>query len=351
MYSATPSKDRDEQRRKPKRIPNYSSKREQYRLMVLVAAVMLVVVLMSEAGKPKNWAWMWGNEGPQNAEVAQDNLAVDEIDTRLLPENDPIENDPHLIPLQVDLPPWEEGVGEGDDYFPGVRPSLLRAVEDDRLFKKEDVEPWYNLLGVLKETDQAVLDEASIGNVSYLQLYEQSEEYRGRLVSLKGAIRRVQVGEAPENDYQIERWYQCTLFPEGGSYRHPILVYCLDLPEGFPRDFDTYQEVTLTGFFFKRQAYSAGDGLNSAPAVLAKTVAWDTPSVASADIPPWYLLLAVVLVAIVLAVVVAIWAYSRSESRSEVATSHSISKNFDSVNLNALKDLDISATPRFPDES
>ncbi len=353
MFSATPSKDRAAKRRKPKQTPDYFSRREQYRLLVLVGLVMIVVVLMSEAGKPKNWAWMWGNEVPVQEDVAQEDFSGEPIDTRLNPTSDATANNPDLIriyPAPLATSEEEAGEGEEGDYFPGVRSSLLSTIQDDRVFQNSASEAWYNLLDVLGRTEQADLDEASIGNVSYLQLYNQSDVYRGRLVSLKGMVHRVQELPATKNVHNIERWYQCTLYPKGGPHGQPILIYCLDLPEGFPRDLKMYQEVHLTGFFYKRLAYEAGDGLNSAPLILAKTVTWDRFSVAPTETPPWTLLLVVVLGAAIIAVSVAVWAYNRSEARSKQSVSYNLSTKFDSVDLKALKDLDISPNPRFPDK-
>ena len=42
----------------PNRPPNYNSRSMQFRLLVLVSGLMLVLVMMDEARKPKNWMWM-----------------------------------------------------------------------------------------------------------------------------------------------------------------------------------------------------------------------------------------------------------------------------------------------------
>jgi len=47
-----------------KRPPNYHARSVKVRLLVLVFAVMVVLTVMYEAGKAKNWAWMWGGEVP-----------------------------------------------------------------------------------------------------------------------------------------------------------------------------------------------------------------------------------------------------------------------------------------------
>ncbi|MCO6453906.1 MAG: hypothetical protein J5I93_01210, partial [Pirellulaceae bacterium] len=41
--------------------PNYFSRGVQTRLLVLVTMFMLVLLLMGEAAKPKNWQWLFAD--------------------------------------------------------------------------------------------------------------------------------------------------------------------------------------------------------------------------------------------------------------------------------------------------
>jgi hypothetical protein len=49
-------------------------------------------------------------------------------------------------------------------------------------------------------------------------------------------------------------------------------VYCLDLPEEFPKREDLAVDVAATGYFFKNLSYRWQDGVGIAPVILAKTV-------------------------------------------------------------------------------
>ncbi len=62
-----------------KEPPNYRLRGVQFRLMVLVGAVMLTLVLMYEAGKPSTWKWMFRGE----RDTAQPQR---EVDTRITPK-------------------------------------------------------------------------------------------------------------------------------------------------------------------------------------------------------------------------------------------------------------------------
>ncbi|NUQ63835.1 MAG: hypothetical protein HUU20_15265 [Pirellulales bacterium] len=109
--------------------------------------------------------------------------------------------------------------------------------------------------------------------MTYVQLAQQPEAYRGELVTLAGTVRRAQRVTAPKNDRGIESYYQLWLQPEDDP-TDPIVVYSLELPEGFPTGMEVSADARLTGFFFKRWAYMAQDRLRSAPTVLSRTVDW-----------------------------------------------------------------------------
>jgi hypothetical protein len=125
--------------------------------------------------------------------------------------------------------------------------------------------------------------------VSFGQLFKQPEVYRGRLVTVEGTARRVEFMEAPENFYGIDSYFRLWLQPVGSN--SPIVIYSLDVPEGFPamriaQTPDSYldleESVRITGFFFKRWPYSARDGTRLAPVVLSRTFSW-SPSALGAD--------------------------------------------------------------------
>jgi len=60
--------------------PNYRLRGVQFRLLVLVGAVMLTLVLMYEAGKPSTWKWMFRGDNGRDAQNFR------EVDTRVIPQ-------------------------------------------------------------------------------------------------------------------------------------------------------------------------------------------------------------------------------------------------------------------------
>lgn len=191
------------------------------------------------------------------------------VDTRVSPRS--LE---HEIPGTFVSPAGPETQPEGESsghYFRGVMPNYLRAVRDDSPFVRAEQDAWFNLLDVLNKTDLEELKKASKGPVTFVQLYRQSDEYRGELVTLRGVVRRVYRVTAPKNEQGIQSYYQVWLTPDD-NLSNVEVVYSLRLPPGFPTGEGLSEQAEVTGFHFKRWLYRAQDTLRSAPVVLAQTV-------------------------------------------------------------------------------
>ena len=262
--------------------PNYSSRRVQYRLMILVGMLMVVILLMVEAAKPKNWDWMWGGQPPagETSSLDPQEFAPGDVETRLprQPASEgPAELDVFISPAESDPPEFEATTDSGGSaYFAGVRPDLLDTVRDDRVFGNAEHDAWFHLLAILRVTHQQDLEHASTGHVGFIQLFKQPGTYRGKLLTVRGTVRRAHRVKAPRNDFGIQGYYICWLRPAGGP-NSPIIVYSLDVPEGFPVGMDVFAQTEFTGFSYKRLAYNAEDGSRTAPLVLAKSATWEAP--------------------------------------------------------------------------
>jgi hypothetical protein len=174
--------------------------------------------------------------------------------------------------------PEEQAADQGGGYFPGVEPGELRVIRDDRPSLRDEEPCSLRLLDILNKTDAAELRKASIGPITYAQLFRQPDDYRGRLVTVSGVVRGAEPLDIHENKYGIKSYYQVWLFPLDNP-SSPLVIYCLDLPKGFPTGMKLAQEAELTGFFLKRWAYSTPDADRTAPMLLAKNLQWRKQSV------------------------------------------------------------------------
>jgi hypothetical protein len=266
----------------PKKISpprNYFRRREQLRLLVMVMSLGLVVVLINEARKPENWHWLTG----EGAEPAKPATNSDNIDTTYQPEITP------EVPLdEFRISPDVNDEAEAAAHlFPGVVPAYLEVVEDNRPHHPHEAMAWYNLWEVLSINDTKLINGASTGEVSFVELFEQPEAYRGELVTIVGTVKRAEWIGVGENTAKIDGYYKLILRMKNGPSR-PVFLYVLNLPDTFPQGDKLNQDIVVTAFFYKNWPYPGQYQEYIAPVLLARdfewiraeeTVAW-TPTVA-----------------------------------------------------------------------
>ncbi len=297
-------------------VRNYLSRREQWRILLLVMSLGLVIVAMGEAAKSSNWEWLWAG-AKQN--VPQDETRQDQkVDTWLPPGED---LEPGVVRIAAPPPALPAGANEAD-FFPGVNIEFLKQVRDNEVayYSPDEDNPqrkaWFNLLDILNRTDEAVLRKASTGKATFAQLYKQPNTYRGKLVTVEGYVKWAVPHAATKNDVGIEDIYELWVSVD----REATVVQCLQLPKGFPIGNDVLAKVEITGFFYKKYAYrphhageEARPDLKVAPVLLAKTVKWiPMEPAAEANGPSTEAIWAAVAGALAIALVFTWWVFSRN---------------------------------------
>ncbi len=297
--------------------PNYLARGEQRRLLMLVMLLGLVVVLMFQAANPANWEWLWMGQQP----AAQQNPlpeAPADYNTRLQPTSQ------GALPVGTFISPKPDGptTQPSKDLLPGLQPELLATVRDDTPFQPRGHRPFFHVLDVLNQTSESALAQASVGEVGFVQMYEQPKEYRGRVVTLRGTVRRAFDLTAPQNEPGIQTYYQLWLRPRGGP-NSPIVLYTLSLPAGFPTSRtpskeirELREEVTVTGVFYKNWVYSAARQSFVAPLVVAKTVEWQPPVVKTKEPIPWRWLAVAIMLSALFGIGFSAWVYQASNRKA-----------------------------------
>lgn len=330
--------------------PNYLARPQQFRLLMLIMTAGLVMILIGQAARPANWRWIFLGEQGGQANLPDSAAPATRLKSpRLSPEMP----DSFLALRDEDEKPADSKSGVGNSpveptvssdepelLFPGLRSDELKTVRDDTVLRGAEHDAWFHLLELLEQTDQTTLRKASTGEVTYVQLFKQPRAYRGRLVTVRGVVRGVREITAAKNEQGIDRYYQLSLEPEGGPAQ-PIIIYALHLPAGFPQGMNLEAVCSATGFFYKRWAYQAQDGIHTAPLILARTVDWQPPTAverfASTD---GNMLIWVTAGSAVLALIVAALLWNRSRQTSSAIVS--LHANGQSINLDqSLRDADL----------
>ena len=129
--------------------------------------------------------------------------------------------------------------------------SELSSIRDDTVFRGEESGAWYGILAALQNSSATLLEQYSLGPVNFAQLYKRPADFRAHVIEVEGDVRRAHYLDAPQNDFGIDGYWQCWLFPKGDS--NPIVVYALDMPPGFPSGQKMLERVHFSAAFFKRR--------------------------------------------------------------------------------------------------
>lgn len=455
-------------KKQPKPPPDYFSRRVQFRLLIAVASLLLVVSLMFEARKAENWKWMWSMRPPVVSES-------EEVDTRLPPDeyhdvigtvyaNSAIdaatiiqkaataEQKGALHRLELDSwskllarlkrseraaldrvllysrnrdaqpadidPSWNATLDEiskafaadlaaandavmlsGETLADSQKESLLNAlremeigwtrellpalqaplearpwtpldrdhlnhlqslldelavkeIRDDSFWRPGEQDAWFRWFEILQQTDPSRLRHESTGQVGFLQLFKQSAEYRGKVVTIRGTARLAYRVRAPRNIHGITGYVVYWVKPVGGP-NSPIVVYALETPEGFPevkdkdRDRATTtlnEDVAFTGFFFKRWAYPGQNGLQTAPLILARSPVWTAGSSGGGERawPGWTVAVGSIAAVLALALTLTLLVYRADKASGGEGTSI---RRADRDQLEALKNQPVLPSP------
>jgi hypothetical protein len=113
----------------------------------------------------------------------------------------------------------------------------------------------------------------SADSPTYRELYAHPDRFRGRLIGLKGTLKRVTIYAAPNSlraRTGIKTLYEAwlALQPTG----EPICIILSHWPDGIPHSAPLDVPVSVAGYFFKRYCYEAPDGWRDAPLLVGGSI-------------------------------------------------------------------------------
>ncbi|MEE2844067.1 MAG: hypothetical protein VX761_06120, partial [Planctomycetota bacterium] len=188
----------------------------------------------------------------------------------------------------------------------------ISRINDHTVFRNSDNLAWFRMLETLRTAAADRLQASVVVTPNILELSKQQDTFRGKLISMRGEIRKAYRVQAPTNQLDIQQYYVLVIRPSGGGTT-PLIVYCLQPPTGFPalpdKDIDRSTAdindvVQVTGYFFKSWAHIGTQGqMHSSPLMLANSFQWlphaqmpPTTSAKSAALLPVWALFAIPLI-------------------------------------------------------
>jgi len=265
----------------------YFNRRDQFRMLMMVAALGCVIFSIKMVGKPSFWYWIL----PPETEMSQQQPEQREkINYRVQLDDDrPLQDDEFRTPATPTSKPTTAGnsIVNPEDY--SIKPEILEDVEDNKLgVRIAESAAYFAILKAVSEYSLDELEQHALKDVPYASLMVDSAYYRGKLVHLKGQARRVLKLQVGANRMGIEKLYVIWMFT-AGSGKSPIKVVCGSIPAGMPTgEAIEPAEITVTGYFFKREGYESNNGLYVAPLILAQQPIWHQPVVEPQSNQPGY---------------------------------------------------------------
>ena len=222
------------------------------RLITMIAMLGVVLLVMWQAGDPKNWRWLEMLTRGEPSSRAQPAIATKESSN--IPS--PRKCEPVAPVFEVD--PLELAAAE-DEYL---------AISDGTLkLRREEMPAYWRLFGWTRQQSLAQLRRSAQTSVALNDFVQSADDQRGKLFALELNVRRVLAYDAPENPVGVKKVYEIWGWTKE-SRAWPYVVVTAELPPGMAVGPSVYEEASFAGYFFKLQGYqAAGAGPKDRPLI------------------------------------------------------------------------------------
>jgi hypothetical protein len=173
---------------------------------------------------------------------------------------------------EVDSAGDSEAKEHGNGIISSLHQESLKSVEDDTPLRRlQEVHAWFHIFSLLSATPQGILQKASVGPVLPEMLNDAPEEYRGKVVTVRGRMvlcRKVPCGP---NEIGMRYYYEVWMVPQCQG-ELAMNVCAMEVPELLRSEDAKEKPIEATGIFFKRRAFAKDDRVLQTPVILAKKV-------------------------------------------------------------------------------
>jgi hypothetical protein len=192
---------------------------------------------------------------------------------------------------------------------------------------------------IAAEARPDLLEQGARRDLTYVDLWNEPDKYRGQLIYLQGYLRGLVPIEPTDDEYfnplQLKTLYQGHLIT-AESHPNSYVIVVPGVPAGIPMGKNIAENVTFAGHFFKLWQYSAADNTErAAPLVIGRMLTW-TPAPPNNRYAHLSAYLAAGFVLIIIGVGGAMWALNRRSAASAATTGESPAQ----ATLSELKELE-----------
>jgi hypothetical protein len=292
--------------------PPFLNAKDKNRILRLVGLLILILIAMKVAAKPKTWSWLFPQQpSQQNVSEPGQTRSPETIDFRVRLEEQ------QLKPGEFRSRPGTDVTNQKVDSqtrnqtaadLLEIGPSLLSVVKDNTLGVRHfERDAYYALLTKARDSSARFLEQAAMQDVAYEELMLNPDEFRGKPITIEGEAARLWKLPVTKNEFGFDDLYEAWIVTSDSGNR-PYRVVCTRLPAGIPLVEKTSKpiRVKVTGFFFKKEGYQAEGGLTVAPLLLADTLKWYRPKALSNRDQAWapYLVVSVLFIGSILGLIV-----------------------------------------------
>lgn len=249
----------------------FLNRRDQFRMIALIAALGAVLLAMRAAANPETWRRLLLLDGPSAPETAEDFAAQRAENSSRTPGGLPPDE------FRTDEAASAARVPHGPKPSSGplaIDPEALAAVRDDTLgIHRDERKAYFELLARLRDAEPADIRRAARDGVSYAAISRSPGDFRGQAIAIEGRMKRLLAFDPGENEHGFERLYEAWVFTDDSGL-DPYRVVSAEIPAGMPQgDLDPLVPVRVAGCFFKMERYAAQHGkTHPAPLLLAQRI-------------------------------------------------------------------------------
>ena len=227
------------------------------RLLTMVIMLGVLAMLISMARDANTWRWLVPEQPHEQAAGADPGSPAPAGGSDAVTAAEPNSPGPtHQDPQEQDAVREEfQAMADREPLRPQEMPAYWRLMAWERH----------------QSTDQLLARAAR--DVSYNDLWQQPDKWRGKLVELRVHLQRaLKVDELAANPLDMKSLYEVCGWTSASWNWYWMVVP--DLPPGMPTGENLYQEATFVGYFLKLQPYEDRQGKARAMPLLIGRLIW-----------------------------------------------------------------------------